>query len=255
MLRIDQGGGVLCASCADINGDGILNVDTTITSAASPYMPYGEYYKSLSSYPTAGYDANNNIYCVYSSVTEGTNFGDGRSFRNIWGIKHLATDNDSIWSDPANITNDDFSESVYPAMGKKVVNGNVQFIFQNDYEPGLCVQPSTSNPNTDFDMNDIRYLTYSFNTGVKEYSNISNISIYPNPSHGVTNVSVSLTKTSNVTISVTDMLGQVVYEMNEGMVNAGSYIYPINSEMIKSGIYFYTVRAGNQAITNKLVVE
>ena len=398
MKRIDQGGGVICASMVDINGNGHIDLDTTVVS---PNLAFGEYYKSLTSFPTAGYDNNNNIYCVYSSVTENTDYGDGRAFRNVWGIKHKATDNDTVWSSPSNITNDISSESIFPAMGKKV-GTNLQFMFQNCYEPGLCVTPSTSNPNISWNTSEIHYLTWdknafgaffasvtptttacnttqltanatpagtytynwapstglsatnianpiatptttttytvtvtggantataisvvtytakpaaavvtqngntltssvangnqwyknnailsgatnqtytittggkycdvvtvnscssdssnviTSNMGIKEFSNISNISFFPNPTHGTTNIEVSIIKASDINISISNMLGQKVFEVNKGTVNAGTYTYTFDATMLRSGVYYYTVKAGSQSITNKIVIE
>ena len=91
--------------------------------------------------------------------------------------------------------------------------------------------------------------------GIKEISNISNISAYPNPFHGNTNISLSLVKASEVTITVSNMLGQKVYETNKGLVNAGTYTYTIDGKMLQSGIYYFTVKAGSSTVTNKMIVE
>lgn len=78
---------------------------------------------------------------------------------------------------------------------------------------------------------------------------------YPNPFSNTTNVIVNLTKSSDLSISVINLVGQKVVEINKGTVNAGSHTLTIDGSSLKSGIYFYTVKAGENIITRKMIVE
>jgi hypothetical protein len=91
--------------------------------------------------------------------------------------------------------------------------------------------------------------------GINELSNNCNINIYPNPFHGTTSISVSLIKTSEVAISITDLLGRNVYEINNGSVDAGTHTYTFDGSKLQSGIYFFTVKAGENSVTHKMIVE
>ena len=102
---------------------------------------------------------------------------------------------------------------------------------------------------------DVKSTPINPSSGINELSNICNIKIYPNPFHGTTTISVSLTKTSDVSLSVTNVIGQKVCEMNYGTVNAGTHSYIFDGSKLQSGIYFYTVKAGENTDTHKMIIE
>jgi hypothetical protein len=91
--------------------------------------------------------------------------------------------------------------------------------------------------------------------GVEELSNNCSITVYPNPFHGSTNISVNLSKASVVSLSVTDMVGQKVYEINNGSIDAGTHIYTFDGSQLQSGIYYFTVKAGENVVTRKMIIE
>lgn len=87
----------------------------------------------------------------------------------------------------------------------------------------------------------------------KNIANVSNI--YPNPTNGLSNIDLSLLKSSNVTIEVVNMMGQVVSSDNLGNKAAGMHKLTVNANGLTSGIYFVTVKAGNSTNTSKLIVR
>jgi hypothetical protein len=92
-------------------------------------------------------------------------------------------------------------------------------------------------------------------SGIKEYSNISSVSAYPNPFKGTTTIEVSLDKASDISLSVSNMVGQKVYESDKGSVSAGTHTYTFDGSKLQSGIYFYTIKSGNNTVTNKMIIE
>ena len=241
----------------DINGNGILDYNY----AASGTKPFGDYgFMSVSSMANAAIDANNNIYCTYSSVVEGTtDTGDtlGKGFRNIYAIR--STDGGTTWSDPKNITKDDWAECTYGSMARTVDN-HLYMEYQSSSQPGIFLTDITAaNPHQE-QLNNINFVTVKndlSDAGINEASktNISVSQNYPNPFNGSTNIKVNLDKASTVSISVVNLIGQEVYRADKGTLSAGNHIFTIEGSDFTSGIYFYTVKAGTRSVTNKMIVE
>ena len=91
--------------------------------------------------------------------------------------------------------------------------------------------------------------------GIEELSQfVSNFNVYPNPAQNQANITLELKSQQTVSLSLIDISGKVIRSKNYGQLN-GSYNLPINLEGIDSGIYFVNLLIGNQAITQKLIVE
>ncbi|MEM9023362.1 MAG: hypothetical protein AAGB22_06455, partial [Bacteroidota bacterium] len=135
---------VAISGATDQDGDGTLN---SIVALAS----YG--FKGLSSYPTAGIDANGDVYVVFSAIREDLD-NSIQTYRHIFGI--TTADDGCSWSEAVDLTGsaiNDFSECVFPSMARRVDN-QVHLVYQKDFEPGIAV-------NGDMDAttnNDIVYL-------------------------------------------------------------------------------------------------
>jgi len=248
MPSIDNGGGYVITSMVDVDNSGTIDV-----------TDFGVYYFSLSSMANAGIDAAGNIYLVYSSVVENTDYGDGRSLRNLYAMKHTFGANDSVWSAPYNINQDDVTESVFASVAKNV-DGYIHIVFQNDPEPGLVVRGPNPNPNTTYTENDIRYLGFDVNLllGVNEISETNLFEVsqnYPNPFSSNSVIDVKLNKPSELSLEISNMLGQQIVNYNAGNCAAGKHQMVIDANKLTAGIYFYTVKAGEIKVTKKMIVE
>jgi hypothetical protein len=78
---------------------------------------------------------------------------------------------------------------------------------------------------------------------------------YPNPTKGSTTVKFTLAETSNVSVEITNMVGQSVSVINHGRLAVGTHNIKLNVKDLTAGIYFYTVTTGNQKVTKKMIVE
>jgi hypothetical protein len=76
---------------------------------------------------------------------------------------------------------------------------------------------------------------------------------YPNPFNPTTTVSFNLPVSSDYTLSVYNVTGQVVHEIN-GSAEAGVVELDINANDWASGIYFYKLNAGDFSATKKMVL-
>jgi hypothetical protein len=81
------------------------------------------------------------------------------------------------------------------------------------------------------------------------------VSANPNPANNEFNVPVTLANSADVKVLLTNPVGQVVAAQQLGKVAAGqTATATFNTAGLSNGIYFYTVEAGNERITNRVVV-
>jgi flagellar hook assembly protein FlgD len=96
-------------------------------------------------------------------------------------------------------------------------------------------------------------------TGIKHDNNmISDESVsqnYPNPFNGVTTIKVNLTKGANLSLTVSNILGQEVMNIQRGSVSAGTHYFELDGTNLNNGVYFYTVKADDSSVTKKMVVR
>jgi len=232
----------------DVDGNGSLDLTGEL----------GLYFLGLSSMPQFVMDDLNRLFLVYSSVTETYSNGT-QNYRHIWA--RGSNDGGQNWFDFLDLTSDFvhlFDECVYPGCAAGS-DDYIHLIYQHDNSPGTAVWGS-QHP---YEDNTIGYLKIGkaelTPVGIKEINKAltgSDISQnYPNPFRGSTEVMVNLKQTGDLYLEVVSITGQKVYETEIMRAKPGLNRLSINSENIKPGIYFYTVKAGNSAVTKKMVVE
>lgn len=87
---------------------------------------------------------------------------------------------------------------------------------------------------------------------VKAVSNITKVDAYPNPSTSELHIPFLLSNSANVTVTLSNTLGQVVASQDMGKVANGQAVFNTNS--LASGIYTYTVIADGQRTTGRVAV-
>ena len=78
---------------------------------------------------------------------------------------------------------------------------------------------------------------------------------FPNPSHGITCIPVSLNKNTKGTIKLYDMIGKEVAIIYEGEMMAGEKNYFINSLTINPGAYLISIETNDGRQTQKLMIK
>jgi hypothetical protein len=68
-------------------------------------------------------------------------------------------------------------------------------------------------------------------------------------------VYVNLRQASELSLEVTNIMGQVVYRTEAGYAAAGLNKLAIDGSSLSNGVYFYTVTAGETKVTKKMIVE
>lgn len=57
-----------------------------------------------------------------------------------------------------------------------------------------------------------------------------------------------------MSLTIYNILGEVVQIVDRGYKTAGEYTYNINMNKFASGVYFYTLRQGTNSITKKMLL-
>lgn len=96
--------------------------------------------------------------------------------------------------------------------------------------------------------------TFTSNVGIDGMNYLSNtFKVYPNPNSGSFNLSFEGINNSHVSLAITSVVGQVVYQ-NELDVN-GNYTEAISLTSVDAGVYYITVNDGNNTVTKQIVIE
>ena len=89
------------------------------------------------------------------------------------------------------------------------------------------------------------------NTAPKGYSFQQN---YPNPFNPSTNIKFSLPESGMVSLKVYNTIGELVAELVNGQMEAGSYSIPFNASDLPSGIYLYRIIVNNFVSAKKMIL-
>ncbi|HJX72126.1 MAG TPA: LamG-like jellyroll fold domain-containing protein [Bacteroidales bacterium] len=77
---------------------------------------------------------------------------------------------------------------------------------------------------------------------------------FPNPFNLSTKITYSIARTSDVKLSVYNVMGQEVAVLVNKTMNPGDYSVTFNGKDCSSGIYFYQLRVGDQIITKRMML-
>jgi hypothetical protein len=77
----------------------------------------------------------------------------------------------------------------------------------------------------------------------------------PNPFSGRTKIEVNLLNNADLSLSIFNLTGQKVYDLNNGYTSAGNHTLTVDAGNLKAGVYYYTVKAGENKVTRKMIVK
>lgn len=77
---------------------------------------------------------------------------------------------------------------------------------------------------------------------------------YPNPFNPATTIDFSVSRRSDVTLSIYNLLGEIITVYEQKSLPAGKYSYHWQAREQASGIYFYELRVGQQKETRKMML-
>lgn len=223
---------------------------------------------SIITMPSASIDQDGNIFVTYSAPVEGvTHFLDA-NFRDIHVM--YSTNGGTDWSEPQNLTQSRDAECNFPNAAK-MSNEFLHLIWQQDETPGTFLQNHSAafgtHPN---EINEINYAAIPVSdilndvigqnlVSVNEQTKDAEVFVVsqnqPNPFNGSSDVIIYLRDASPLTLTVTDILGNVINQGDLGMMNAGNHTVNIDGSELSSGIYFYTISSEFNSITKKMQVK
>ncbi len=282
MVRIKDsvpGGGYVFSRNSFIGGvnDAILywseyNPDSSLTPILSALQQGGDtsiadgsfiiadrrYGISNSTWATAGIDDQGRIYVVYSALTPGdlTQDGTNANYRDI--LISYSSDNGTTWAEPQNASQHLGSniEQIFPNAAR-FVDSRVHLTYLTKIMPGLTVPPSN------IDVFEINYMSIPVEhilagtVGITEVADkpFSVNQNYPNPFHGATTFDVNFKRSSNATVTISDIMGRVISEQVFEQVPTGKSSLTIHMNDIPAGVYLYTIEADGYKTTAKMMVN
>ena len=94
-------------------------------------------------------------------------------------------------------------------------------------------------------------------TGVNDLGtgNISQLSVYPNPSSGQVNLVFDLLESASVTFEVYNLLGQLQMEKFKAVLPAGENVKQLDLQQLASGVYWINIEANGTRLTRKMIIE
>lgn len=113
----------------------------------------------------------------------------------------------------------------------------------------LCGNPRVSGPGIDMGC----YEALQTSTGEIGSVNVFPFNVYPNPINDQTTIEIYLEKKGSVQLSLLDIHGMVVYDMETGELNAGKNQLAFSSEKFAAGVYFCRLQQRNKLFTKKVV--
>ncbi|MBA2611677.1 MAG: T9SS type A sorting domain-containing protein [Bacteroidetes bacterium] len=133
-----------------------------------------------------------------------------------------------------------------------IVSTTYQYYHSSQKFPIITVSYQTTSGAFSGNAGTIRINNNIF-TGIHEATQNFNFSVYPNPA--TTNLNVALTnkKAENVSVMITNNIGQVVKTVSLG--NSTDINSQIDLTGLNSGIYFVKTTIGNAASSKKLIVN
>lgn len=217
--------------------------------------------------PTVGEDADGNLYMVYQAYKEGEEYFHlanydsryGPSFRHLFLMRSY--DGGATWADPVDITDgvdrgfDPYVEFAFPSIAR-FVDDKIHLVYMCDDFPGNVIGTDNLNyhPITE---NQIVYQSLPRNTGtgVNKVTESVKAELNPNPANEFANLNFSTKQTGTARISVTNLLGQEVFNSGNQTVTAGSHQVQLDTRNLIPGIYLVNLQIGNTTKTTKLVVS
>jgi len=231
-----------------------------------PIAQYAFYYGSMSSMPTLVVDDANQVFAFWSSMTMNM---DPNNFLLRHIFARASVDGGTTWRDSiVDITGEfvqQWTEFVYATAASRTTHDKIYLIDQDDDLAGVYLKSTnsgyqgqmeiTTNNLTvmEIDKNDIIQWGVGVNNKPAETFTVSQN--YPNPVNGRTAIRTTLTHSGNLSLTITNVVGQQVMKLEKGTVNSGNHQFIFDGSGLPAGIYFYTVTVNNQSVTKRMIVE
>lgn len=227
------------------------------------------------------------VYMLYTSTLEYPYmFTESKYYRGVFAT--VSNDNGTTWDDQANVswlsyhrdlyyidwvstelygelTTMNEAECMWPVMAPKSANGNLYMMWYADYIPGSVGGMATASmnvfgysiPKTDIGVfnncQEVYQNLWNIGDGIQE-NTLSEMKMFPNPASNQVTINVLSKESTNATISVTNLTGQLIYSQNISL-ESGNNQYLLNVSNYTSGFYLVNIRTNTGSTTQKLIIK
>lgn len=89
---------------------------------------------------------------------------------------------------------------------------------------------------------------------VEEITNEFELKLYPNPASNQVNIEFTLKNADEVTVSVTDAIGNIVLMSDAVLMDGGLNHVSINGSSLSEGFYFVNLKVGTEVVTKRVSI-
>ncbi|MCF8426143.1 MAG: T9SS type A sorting domain-containing protein [Bacteroidia bacterium] len=243
------------AGMPDENNNQALDLAASWNDAGARYGNH-----SIVTMPYAAMDENGTIFVVYSSLTEDDISTDSKNFRDVYCV--FSKDGGKTWSESKNLTSwlGLNVEQIFASVSKNM-DGRLHMTFLQKLSIGRY--DASTNPGA-AGIHDVMYMVidtadiFGSITSIGEVRTNELFTVgqnYPNPFNGSTTIPVSFQRTTDVNVTVIDMVGKEVYNQNFENISSGNNNLKLEMGSLPTGIYLYTVEADGFKVSRRMIVE
>ncbi|TAL63026.1 MAG: T9SS type A sorting domain-containing protein [Bacteroidetes bacterium] len=242
----------------------VAKYTSNINANAAPTPPSARYgNRCFLTIPSIAVDGNN-VFILFSLVSDGDSTNDGQSYRDIWII--ASQDGGVTFGDMQNVTCSLGEEEFFSSLAKRV-DANLHYMYDLDTEPGTNIQngdPIAASEMRYGTIDKAKVLagTASCNpsapvctSGIEDYETavFSITGTYPNPANGLTFIDVSMKQNASVSLEIYNSIGGQVY-VSSRKLSTGKHTISFDASAYASGLYFYTIKSGDAVVSGKITV-
>ena len=240
----------------DLNGNDTIDIETGDQISG--------YNVGLTSFPTAGVDADGNLYLTYLGIMESMDFfneEDQQFYRHVYVM--ASQDGGETWTEPYDIINADivaepdlvnFVESAFPAMAPDV-GETINIVYQADFRPGTAVGQDADEPVENF-INFVALPREDLVSKAEEavQPEFFQMAVQPNPANNEALVSFELDNNAQYSLSMLDIMGRKVADIETANGFANNQVR-VNVSNLTPGVYLLRLQAENKVAVAKLMVQ
>ncbi len=156
------------------------------------------------------------------------------------------------WSHPGNL----YFDELVPISKSLGLVQEAKYRINNPNQ----VLPVTFGLTTDDEMM-LAFIQYTMeplvepnSVGDQIVNEVSSLSVYPNPSQGLTSIGFTLDHAANVRLEVLNGLGQLVSTLSNGQLGEGRHSFSFNAEHAVNGLYLIRLTVDGHSHTQRLLL-
>ena len=91
-------------------------------------------------------------------------------------------------------------------------------------------------------------------TGIEDIIATADVKVYPNPFSNYTNIVITTQEVSHVKVKMYNILGELVYQADEGILAAGEQMIRVSGDNLQNGVYFVQLMVNDKVYTERVTV-